>query len=251
MLGGYSLRKYTAMDWFLIILTSSFILQIIVTVLSSTIIQFYPELFLTGIGSETEILSNIIYNSAVYATILSLPLTLLVVYWRKIPLFNRKQLSQEESFLIKGLSKEDWAFLIRYIPISYTLYLLGNVVVVSIFGEGEAVNQLAIESLFGYIPIWQLFIMIVLVAPIVEELLFRGMMLFSGNRIETTWLRTIISALLFGLIHSPTNIQSLYTYVGMGFIFAYAAKRTNSVEAAMLYHFLNNLVGFTAIYSLL
>lgn len=91
--------------------------------------------------------------------------------------------------------------------------------------------------------------MIVVVAPIAEELLFRGIILFPGNRLETSWTRTIISALLFGLIHGPTDVYSFYTYVGMGFIFSYAAKKTQTVEAAMVYHFLNNLLGFIVIMS--
>ena len=92
--------------------------------------------------------------------------------------------------------------------------------------------------------------MIVIVAPIGEELLFRGLMLFPGDRLETSWLRVILSAILFGAIHGPTDIYSAYTYIGMGLIFAVASKYTRSVETGMIYHFLNNLVGFIAIMSL-
>lgn len=247
MLEGYPLRKYGIKDWLLIIATSTFFLQIVVTLFSSKLIQFFPSVLFEGLKSETEIVSELVYFSSFLGTVLSLPLTLFVVYWRKIPLFNRKILAKEESFIVRGLNKDDWKFLVKYIPSSYLLYLLGNGLITSIFGEGEAVNQLTVEAMFEYIPLWQMFIMIVLVAPIVEELLFRGLLLFSGDKVETTWLRTIISAILFGMIHNPTNIQSLYTYVGMGFIFSYAAKHTKSVEAPMIYHFLNNLMGFVSI----
>ena len=174
----------------------------------------------------------------------------MVIHWRKIPIFNRKQLSKSEWFIVPGLSKKDWSFLVKYIPISFVLYTTGNVIMTLIFGEMEAVNQDAIVSLFDYIPIGLMFIMIVIVAPIAEEVLFRGILLFPGNKLDTTWLRVIISAVLFGLIHSPTDIQSLYTYVGMGIMFSYAAKKTQSVEAAIVYHFLNNLLAFTALLSL-
>lgn len=247
---GYPLRKYRLLDWFLIFITSALILQLVVTVFSSRIIQLFPTFFFEDIDSNEEIISNIIYFSSFLGTVLSLPLTLFVVYWRKIPFFNRKHLTQEESLIVRGLSKEDWRFLFWYIPSSYTVYLLGNGLLARIFGEAEAVNQIAVETMFEYVPIWQMFLMIVVVAPIVEELLFRGLVLFSSGRLETTWLRVIISAILFGAAHSPTNIQSLYTYVGMGFILAYAAKRTQSVEAPIFYHFLNNLIGFIAILSI-
>lgn len=250
MFEGYPLRKYTLGDWLLMLISSAFILQLLVLLFSVQGIQYFPGFLPETLQAEAEILSEIVNFSAVFGTILSLPLTLLVVYTRKIPLFNRKQLSKQESFLVRGLNKEDWHFLLKYIPSSYVLFLLGNGLVIQLFGEAEAANQLAVEGLFDYVPVWQLFIMIVIVAPVVEELLFRGLILFSGDQLEPTWVRLILSAVLFGAIHGPTNIQSVYSYVGMGFIFAYAAKRTQSIEAPIIYHFLNNLLAFMAVLSL-
>lgn len=250
MFEGYPLRRYKIMDWLLMLMTSAFVLQFVIILLSSQVIQYFPDIFLGSSQSEAEIISEFTYFATVFGTILSFPLTLLVIYIRKIPLFNRKQLTKKESFIVRGLDKGDWKFLIKYIPSSYLLFLIGNGIIIRIFGEAEAVNQLAVESMFAYVPAWQMFIMIVLVAPVVEELLFRGLLLFSGKQLETTWPRVIMSALLFGAIHNPTNIQSVYTYVGMGFIFSYAAKRTQSIEAPIVYHFLNNLLAFMAVLSL-
>ena len=244
---GYALRSYTLKDWLLIILTSSLILQGLVMILSAKIIGVFPEYVMGIFQSEKQMVNQLTYLSAFIGTIISLPLTLLVIYKNEIPFFNRKQLSKEESFIIRGLTKSDWKFLVRYIPGSYLLFSLGHGFIVSIFGEGEAMNQLAIESMFNHLPIWQIFLMIVIVAPIVEEVLFRGLILFSAGKRETTWLRVIVSALLFGLVHNPTNISSLYIYVGMGFIFSYAGKKTKSLEGPIVYHFLNNLMGFISL----
>lgn len=243
MFEGYSLRKYDWKDWLLMVCSSAIILQVVMMVLLSVVVPI-------AVGNITEATVNMVTNySVVYGSILSLPLSLYIIYKRKIPLFNRKQLSEQESFLVRGLTKEDWKFLIKYIPVSYILFLLGSVVVEKIFGMSEAANQMAVESLFNHVPPWQLFLMIVIVAPITEELLFRGLILFPGNRLDTSWVRVIISSLLFGLIHILTDVDvyTFYTYVGMGFIFTYAAKRTNSIEASIVYHMLNNLLGFFAI----
>lgn len=247
MLEGYPLRKYTVKDWLLIILTSSLVLQLVITGISVKVLPLLPGSFLLRFQSEAEFRTQLVYITAAFGTILSLPLTLIVIKKYKIPFFNRKQLNREESFIVRGLTKADWKFLLLYIPSSFLLYSLGHGLVVSIFGEGEAVNQMAVESMFDYVPVWQVFLMVVIVAPIVEEVLFRGLILFSNGEIETSWFRVVISALLFGMVHNPTNISSLYTYVGMGLIFSYAAKRTNSLEASIIYHFLNNLIGFLAI----
>jgi len=249
MLEGYPLRKYTWKDWLLMILTSSIFVQVFLVTTFSSILTV-ASLQMPEVNITPDMVVKVINNGSVIGIVLSLPLTLLVVHWQKIPLINRKQLSKEESFGLPGLTKDDWSFLIRYIPISYILYYVGAIIVHSLFTNTEAINQIAVEGLFDYYPAWLMFIMVVIVAPIVEELLFRGIMLFRGHRLETTWPRTIISALIFGLIHSPTNIPSFYSYVGMGFIFSYAAKRTQTVEAAIVYHFLNNLLAFISLMSL-
>lgn len=245
MLKGYSLRDYTWKDWLLMALSSSLMLQVIVT-LGATIMSDFNAM---DYETMLEEITRVSINGTVYGTLISLPLTMMVIQWRKIPLINRRQVNIRDSFILPGLKKEDWKFLLKYIPLSYVLYTLGSMIVAHFFGATEAVNQLAVESLFDYIPAGVMFLMIVVVAPIAEELLFRGIILFPGNRLETSWTRTIISALLFGLVHGPTDVYSFYTYVGMGFIFSYAAKKTQTVEAAMVYHFLNNLLGFIVIMS--
>ncbi len=238
MLEGYPLRKYDWKDWLLMALTSSFLLQVFAVVFLSYYAGYVMQDF------TPEAVLSISINGTVYGTLLSLPLTLLVVYGRKIPIVNRKQLSKEESFLIPGLTKEDWKFLVKYIPLSYILYMAGSVLISFLFGATKAANQAAVESLFDFVPLWAMFLMIVVVAPVVEELFFRGMFLFYGDRLSTTWTRTLLSAVLFGMIHRPTDVYSAYTYIGMGLILSYAAKRTRAVEAAIVYHVLNNLAGF-------
>lgn len=246
MFDGYPLRKFNWKDWLLIILTSTVVMQFILTFILTIITP--AENFLLEGGEE--LFNQLIANGAIYGSLLSLPLTLFVVYYFKIPLFNRRQLSKKESFLIRGVSKEDWKFLLKYIPISYFIYLAGQVVLINFLEPSEPANQVAVESLFDYIPLWQMFLMIVIVAPITEEIIFRGILLFKGDELHTAWWRVLVSALLFGLIHGPTDFFSFYTYVGMGFIFAYASKRTQSLESAIIYHFLNNFVGFLQILAL-
>lgn len=244
MFDGYPLRKYNWKDWLWMIIGSSLFLQVVMVIILSYLIAAMVS------NPTLETLAEASFYGSVYGTILSLPVTLLVVYLRKIPLFNRKQLSKEESFIIRGLTKEDWNFLVKYIPVSYILYIIGSVIVGSLFGVSEATNQVAIESLFDYVPAWVMFIMVVIVAPIVEELLFRGIMLFPGGRLETTWLRLIISTVLFAVVHGPSDVYTTYTYLGMSVMFAYASKRTQTVEAPIVYHTLNNLMGFIAIMSI-
>src|SRR5690625_835226 len=129
-----------------------------------------------------EIFEKYVFLGIVYGTIRSLPLTLWIIYRRKIPLINRRQLTKEQSFIIRGLTKKDWKFLLKYIPSSYFIYMMGQIMLAYFLGSSEPVNQMAVESLFDYVPHWQMFIMIVIVAPIAEELLFRGICPAGASR---------------------------------------------------------------------
>lgn len=234
-------RKFNWKDYVWMFLTGNLFLQMVAT---NVYAIFNYDAIRSG-GPEA--LWIPMAKLTAWSTVASIPLMLLVVYWRKIPLFNRKRLSRKDSVLIPGLTKKDWKFLALYIPISFVLYQGGQIFLDTWLGRNNPINQQGVEKVAEVIPLWLLFLMIVVAAPIVEELFFRGMLMFRNPKKAPGWGATIFSALVFGLIHTPTDIQSFYTYVGMGLVFSYAAKKTNSVEAAMIYHALNNLIGFLAI----
>ena len=240
MLKGYPLRDYTWKDWLALILSSAIVLQLVILFGSA----YWTNFNATTYEEALEMLTSISNHAAIYGSLISLPLTLLAIYWLKIPIFNRRQIPKSEWFIVPGMTRKDWSFLTKYIPITFFLYVTGNVIMDNIFGEMEVVNQEAIESMFLDIPIWAMFLMVVIVAPITEEVLFRGLLLFKGSKLEPSWIRVIVSAILFGLVHTPTNIPSAYTYISMGLMFSYVSKHTKSIESAIVYHFLNNLFGF-------
>lgn len=243
MLKGYPLRKINWVDQLLMWGLSPLVLQVIVGfIFSSAVVYFNPPTALTE-EAMLELVNLEIIRGAAIGTILSLPILIAIIVLRKVPIINRKR----KWFIFPGLEAKDWVFLSWYIPVSYILFQIGGVVLELIFGGIEAPNQEAIESMVGIIPAWMLFLMIVVTAPIVEEWLFRGLIMFRQPHGEPTWAATIISALIFGMVHTPTDIPSAYTYIGMGLLFGYAAKRTQSIEAAIVYHLLNNVIGFIAL----
>ncbi len=93
----------------------------------------------------------------------------------------------------------------------------------------------------------------VLVCPIYEELIFRGLILGVLAKRRSNAVAVIVSSLLFGILH-VRNIYWLDTpaLVAMiasaalftGPVFAYVTLRTRSVWPAVILHFLNNLAYF-------
>jgi membrane protease YdiL (CAAX protease family) len=87
-----------------------------------------------------------------------------------------------------------------------------------------------------------------IVAPIVEEIFFRGFV-FSGLRPRYGWQKAaLISSAVFAVAHfQPAAIVPIFI---LGFIFAYLYHRSNSVWPAILMHVLTNALGLIAAYTL-
>ena len=111
------------------------------------------------------------------------------------------------------------------------------------------VNPIAVESydnfagsvgMQGYSLMW-VFTTLVL-APIVEETIFRGLILKYLQRAGAAFLvANLIQAACFGIYHG--NIaQGIYTFVS-GLFFGYVAWRYDSLIPGMFMHFLFNLFG--------
>lgn len=116
-----------------------------------------------------------------------------------------------------------------------------NIVGTIIFSESNtSVNQEALKEMANNSMLMTI-IYIVIVAPILEEIVFRstiiGLILKSKK-----WLGILISASLFTIIHSPTDIQSIYTYASMGIVFGGVYMITKNLKISTTVHILNNIV---------
>lgn len=116
-------------------------------------------------------------------------------------------------------------------------YLLFSAVYVAIFGSPQ---QKDIAESFGAVPVQVL--LIVVAAPISEEVCFRGM-LFGGLRTRLPRLAAaLISAVVFGALHALTGISAVPPLIAFGFILALLYERTGSILPGILLHMLNNSV---------
>jgi membrane protease YdiL (CAAX protease family) len=93
---------------------------------------------------------------------------------------------------------------------------------------------------------WLLLVGGIVVAPVVEELFFRGFV-FSGLRERYGWSKAgLISAGLFALIHlQPLAVIPIFI---LGMIFAYLYHRSGSIWPAVIMHVLTNGLGLGAAY---
>jgi membrane protease YdiL (CAAX protease family) len=95
---------------------------------------------------------------------------------------------------------------------------------------------------------WLFMVGAVVIAPLVEEIFFRGFV-FAGLRPRYGWKKAaIISSACFALIHlQPTAIVPIFI---LGYFFAYLYHRSNSIWPAVLMHVSSNALALGAAYLL-
>ena len=86
----------------------------------------------------------------------------------------------------------------------------------------------------------------VLVAPVVEEVIFRGLILSRLARVIPGWLAVLLSALLFGVCHGQI-VWMAYAFV-LGVVFGFFTLRAKSLWPSLCAHVLFNGIGQLAVY---
>ncbi|PHK48937.1 CPBP family intramembrane glutamic endopeptidase [Staphylococcus edaphicus] len=115
----------------------------------------------------------------------------------------------------------------------------------------ETQNQMLLEEMFdNNLMLPFLFVDIVILTPIIEELLFRHLIIHELGKKITYTVASILSVILFAGVHvlganSPFEIGS-YLIIGAGLVFVYVKSGMNLAVSITL-HALNNLVSFIAI----
>lgn len=86
----------------------------------------------------------------------------------------------------------------------------------------------------------------VVAAPLVEEVIFRGLVLSRLRRTMPGWLAVLISALAFGLCHGQI-VWIAYAFV-LGLVFGFMDLRARSVWPSLAAHVVFNGIGQLAVY---
>jgi hypothetical protein len=113
---------------------------------------------------------------------------------------------------------------------------------------GLRVQPDLVPILAGLSSPWLLLVGGAIVAPIVEEIFFRGFV-FAGLRDQYGWQKAaVVSSILFAIIHfTPTAVVPI---VVLGYIFAYLYQRSGSIWPAILMHASSNALALGAAYVL-
>ena len=113
-----------------------------------------------------------------------------------------------------------------------------------------SVNQQLVEELTHNQPLFSFF-MVVVFAPLTEELTFRGILaryVFpQQDNVKQTALFLLVSSIIFALVHFPGTPQQFLVYASLGFSLGLAYISKGGLAYSIALHALNNLIAFLMI----
>ena len=140
---------------------------------------------------------------------------------------------------------------IKYWITGFIVMLTSNIIISNICGM--AGNEATNRDIIGTYPIYGVIVM-VLIGPIIEEIIFRRSI---RDMFKNIYFYSIISALLFASVHLVSDfslIKCLYLipYGALGYAFAYTYYKTDTIYSSILMHCLHNaLVVFSVLFTTL
>lgn len=157
----------------------------------------------------------------------------LVLFFAKL----RKNYSIPEYLSLKNVSKKE---MVKWLIVTviYVVVLDG---IFYLFNLSHGDWMVRTYTTAGFLPL--LYLSIVVVAPIWEEIFFRGF-LFQGlqaSRLGNNG-ALVISSVIWALIHSQYEAPTVFTIAIIGLILGYAKIKTESIYVPIAMHGLNNLI---------
>lgn len=100
------------------------------------------------------------------------------------------------------------------------------------------------KNIFGLLGdnTWQvvaIFFIAAVLAPIIEEIVFRGFLLSVLRSYMPTWIAVMLSGCIFALMHGELGVVFMLFFIACGFSFLFI--KTKSIYPGIVYHTLNNL----------
>ncbi len=95
------------------------------------------------------------------------------------------------------------------------------------------------------------FVLVCVIAPVVEEIIFRGFLYGGLRRLFSPGWAAMVSALAFTGAHLPTPSAAALLVVALGFALGLLYENTRSIIPCILVHVLHNTLVFTLMYAVM
>lgn len=150
--------------------------------------------------------------------------------------------TQLATFNLSFFKAKDLARLVLSYLVIFATNLLGSLLL-RLTNEATTNNQSILNGIVQNSSLISTFFLLVLIAPICEEILCRGIIpkkIFRGKE----KLGFVVGAIVFALLHMPTNLPSVIIYGGMSTVLTWTAYKTERLEMSILLHMILNGIAF-------
>lgn len=130
---------------------------------------------------------------------------------------------------------------VSVVPAFYVIIIL----ILNLLPEAWLADYSEASSALNDTGVWT-FLATVIVAPLVEEVTFRGLIMSRLHRVMPGWLAAVLTALIFGLCHGQAVWIAYATVLGL--FFCWLALRSGSILPSLAAHVLFNAIGHFSVY---
>ena len=149
-------------------------------------------------------------------------------------------------FDLDHLTRERLLFTFKVYGLMFIIQIIYSYAIPYIAPEyTTTANQAVVDQLFLGMHKVGAFINIVILTPIIEEFVIRGLIMKYIFPLMP-YVGFIVSTLVFTFLHSPGNLIDFFVYFIMACGITYVYWRTRRLEYPILFHMLNNGIAFMA-----
>ena len=222
------------------------LLWVFIATIASQYLIAYPMVWILGAATASQPVFTTIYNALVYA------LALFLIIYVPPKLFHKWRTTREELGLAGSLSWTD----LGLAPVGFFVYLILSAILTSIFEnfaffDANETQDVGYNLLTSSTDRIVAFIALVIIAPVAEEIIFRGW-LYGKMRAKisgkcSALASMLLVSLLFGFVHGQWNVG--VTVFAMSMVLCALREVTGSIYSGIVLHMLKNGVAFYLLYT--
>ena len=172
-----------------------------------------------------------------YTTTLTVILSSLTVAFCLLTLWLANKMNLTDFKLKMRIPKFIGVVVLSAVVISIVM-AIGSIIITN-GGEATSVNQQLLNNLLKTVPLIPYVLVTVLLAPVVEEFIFRGLIIGKLSP-KYKWAGVVVSVIIFALVQSPNNLGSWILYGGTGVVLAFTYCKMDSLGTNIAIHLVNN-----------
>lgn len=190
-------------------------------------------------------------EESVIAKFLYILLAEIFVVWIVLKLIKAIRVTRTMIGLIRPVSRD-----VVYALAGYGVYFVSFLIIAMLsanFIDSDQQQQIGFDAATGG-QLGLVFVSLVILPPIAEEILFRGYLFTSFRQKYKFRTAAIITSIFFGIAHlqfgmgaPPLWIAGIDTFV-LSLVLCYLREKTGGLTASILLHMLKNMVAFVVLF---